>query len=202
MNSTQTPRRSARGPRAGGDSRAEILDAARTLFAARGFQGTTTRQIAELAGVDVALIHHFFGTKTELFAAVIDLPGIAQEVQARIAAPASDRAEGIVRLYLEQFFTRNITTFSAMLRTALGSPDAMPQLRRMLEETMLHTVAPALGGPDATLRAQLIGAQMIGILVLRHLVGVEPIASASVDELVSRLRPPLDALIGNGEERA
>lgn len=202
MNSAKAPRRTARGPRAEGDSRAEILAAARTLFAARGFQGTTTRQVAEFAGVDVALIHHFFGTKKQLFAEVIDLPSKAHEVQARISAPAADRAEGIARLYLEQFFTQNITTFSAMMRTALGSPDAIPQLRRMLEETMLRTVAPAISGPDAMLRAELVGAQMIGILILRHLVAVEPIASASVDELVEHLRAPLDALVGDEAESA
>jgi AcrR family transcriptional regulator len=202
MNSTRTPRRTTRGPRLEGDSRAEILAAARTLFAARGFQGTTTRQVAELAGVDVALIHHFFGTKARLFAEVIDLPSMAQEVQARISAPAADRAEGIARLYLEQFFKSNITTFSAMMRTALGSPDAVPQLRRMLEETMLRTVAPAIGGPHAMLRAELIGAQMIGILILRHLIAVEPIASASIDELVGHLRAPLDALVGEEAKSA
>ncbi len=200
MNSTQSARRTQRGPRAEGDSRAEILNAARTLFAARGFQGATTRQIAELARVDVALIHHFFGTKAALFAAAIDLPARAGEVEARIAAPEGDRAEGIARLYFEQFFTQNITTFSALLRTALGSPEAVPELRRLLEQTMIATASRALAGPHAPLRAELIGAQMIGIFVLRHMVGIEPIASASVNDLVGHLRAPLHALLG--EERA
>lgn len=197
MNSAQPPRRASRGPRPEGDSRADILEAARSLFAAQGFKGTTTRQVAERAGVDVALIHHFFGTKARLFEAVLDLPGRALEVQARFSAPAGERAEGIARLYLEQFFTHNLATFSALMRTALGSPDAIPQLRRLLEESMLRTVAPVISGPDAMLRAELVGAQMIGILILRHLIAVEPIASASADELVVKLRAPIDALIGD-----
>lgn len=200
MNSSPSLRRTQRGPRADGDSRAEILEAARTLFAARGFQGATTRSIAERAGVDVALIHYFFGTKAGLFAAAIDLPAIAAQIEARIVEPSGDRAEALARLYLEQLFTQNITTFSALLRTALGSPEAMPELRRLVEQTMITIASRVLGGPDAALRAELIGAQMIGILVLRHLAGVEPIASASVDAIVAQLRGPLQALIG--EERA
>lgn len=200
MNSAP-PRRAQRGRRVEGDSRAEILEAARVLFAAGGFQGTTTRRIAERAGVDVALIHHFFGSKAALFAAAIDLPGVAAAVEARITAPAGDRAEGLARLYLEQLFAQNITSFSALLRTALGSPEAIPGLRKMLGETVMLTASRALGGPDAALRAELMAAQMVGILILRHLVGVEPIASASVDDLVRHLRAPLQALIGE-EERA
>ncbi len=187
--------RGPRGPRAEGDSRAEILAAARTLFAAKGFRATTTREIAARAGVDPALIHHFFGTKADLFEATVQLPRIAGEVGARLEAPSGDAAEGLARLYVEELFTRDVETFAAMLRTAVSSPEDMPWLRQMMEDTMLAVATRLLRGEHVALRAELIGAQMIGILVLRHLVGVEPIASTSTDDLVAAMAPALRALI-------
>lgn len=65
-----TPARGRRRKGAGPDLRAAILDAAEQLFAAHGFYGVTTRQVAAEAGVDSALIHYYFGTKRDLFDAV------------------------------------------------------------------------------------------------------------------------------------
>jgi AcrR family transcriptional regulator len=199
MNSRQ--RSASRGPRAEGDSRADILEAARDLFAARGFRATTTRQVAERAGVDVALIHHFFGTKAALFAAAIDLPRIASQIEARIASPGRDPAEALARLYLERLFITERRTLSAMLRTAVGSGDEVPELRMLLQQTIVGVASNALGGKDAALRAELVAAQMIGLLLLRHIVGVEPIASIPTEDLVQRLIPLLRALIATDEER-
>lgn len=65
-----TPARGRRRKGARPDLRAAILDAAEQLFAAHGFYGVTTRQVAAEAGVDSALIHYYFGTKRDLFDAV------------------------------------------------------------------------------------------------------------------------------------
>lgn len=192
---TRKTGRTARGPRAEGDSRADILEAARGLFAARGFRATTTRQVAERAGVDVALIHHFFGTKAGLFEAVIDLPRIGGEVEASFTSADADPAEAIARLYLERLFTHDLATFSAVLRTVVSGGEEMPWLRGLMKERLLSVAERALSGPDAALRAEIIGAQMIGLLVLRHIVQIEPIASASTDEIVRRIAPALRALV-------
>ena len=188
--------KSARGPRAEGDSRTDILEAARELFAANGFKATTTRQVAERAGVDAALIHHFFGSKLDLFKAAINIEHMAAALASELAAPSGgDAAEGLVRLYLERLFPTQQRTLAAVLRTALGSPDEIPQLREMLHGTIVAVASQAIGGEDATLRAELIGSQMIGLLLMRHIVGVEPVASASVDDLVRLLVPPLRTLL-------
>ncbi len=191
--------RPGRRPAAAGDSRGDILVAARALFADRGFRGTTTRQIALRAGVDVALIHHFFGTKAELFAEAIRFQRVTAAVTSAIASTTSGVGERIARLYLEDLFVREIETFSAMLRTAVGDPNDVPALRDTVQTT-LQRVGAQLSGPGrSTLGLELVAAQMIGVLVMRHLVRLEPIASASTDELVRHLAPAIQALLRGGE---
>lgn len=205
MNSDEVTRpapRSGRRPNTAGDSRAEILAAARSLFAARGFRGATTREIAQRAGVDVALLHHFFGSKAELFEAAVAFPRIGAEIAATLTAPDGemDAAERVARLYLDRLFVDEIETFSAMLRTVVGNPNDVPALRETIH-AMLQRVATQLGGRgQSTLGFELIGAQMIGLMVMRHLVQLEPMASASTDELVRYLAPAFRALLQAGVE--
>jgi len=194
--------RAGRRPAASGDSRAAILAAARALFAERGYRGATTRQIAQRAAVDVALIHHFFGTKAELFEAAVAFPRIGAEIAATLMAPDGemDAAERVARLYLDRLFVEEIETFSAMLRTVVGNPNDVPALRNTVH-AMLQGVASRLGdGVRSPLALELIGAQMIGVLVMRHLVRLEPIASTSTDELVRYLAPAFRALLQAGRE--
>lgn len=195
-----SPRERPRGRRAEGDSRGDILRAARSLFASRGYRGTTTRLVAEHAGVDVALIHHFFGTKAKLFAESLELPQIASRLSAQLAAPSGDQAEGVARLYLETLFREHGETFAGLLRTVLGSPEDVPELRRIVGEQIVGVASRSLGGPDASLRAELVAAQMIGILVLRHLVGIEPMASTSTEGLMRYLVPALRTYFEPGRE--
>jgi AcrR family transcriptional regulator len=186
-----------RGRRAGtsGDSRPAILRAARALFAKHGFRGTTLRAIANRAKVDMALVSYFFGSKEELFRAVIDLPVIAGQLEAVLQDGRPGLGERVVRFYLERVFKEQSDTISAMLRTALGDPEDVPTLRTLIRDTLLQGAARALGGNTAKLRAELVGAQMTGLFISRHLVRVEPLASASVDEVAALLGPTLDPLL-------
>ena len=193
MNESLSRQERPRGRRPEGDTRGDILRAARALFASRGYRGTTTRSVAEEAGVDVALIHHFFQSKAGLFAQALELPQVAARVSARLTDPEGDVADGIARLYLDELYEEHGDSFAALLRAVLGSPLDVPELRRMAGEQMVAVVARALGGPEAELRAELVAAQLIGILVLRRLLGIEPIASASTDELRRHLVPALRA---------
>jgi AcrR family transcriptional regulator len=187
----------ARGRRVGasGDSRPAILKAARTLFAKHGFRGTTLRAVANRAGVDMALVSYFFGSKEELFASVIDLPVIAGQLEEVLHDRRPGLGERVVRFYLEKVFKEQSEAISAMLRTALGDPDDVPTLRTLIRDTLLQGAARALGGTTAKLRAELVGAQMTGLFISRHLVRVEPLASASVDEVAALLGPTLDPLL-------
>ena len=205
MNSDESTRpaaRTGRRPAAAGDSRAAILAAARALFAAHGFRGATTRQIAQRAGVDVALLHHFFGSKADLFEAAVGFPRVGAEIAATLTAPDNgmDAAERVARLYLDRLFVDDIETFSAMLRTVVGNPNDVPAMRGTIHG-MLQRVGAQFGdGTRSPLGFELIGAQMIGVLIMRHLVQLEPMASASTDELVRYLAPAFRALLQAGHE--
>lgn len=188
----------ARGRRAGtsGGTREAILKAARALFAKKGFRGTTLRAIAARARVDMALVSYFFGSKEKLFESAIDLPGIARGLEELLQDPAPNVGERIVRFHLEHVFGDHQQGISAMLRAALGDPDQMPTLRALIREALLEGTARAIQRPDARLRAELFGAQMTGLFVIRYLVRVEPLASASVDEIAARLGPTVEFILG------
>jgi len=89
------PGRPRRSGRRGGDSgtREAILAAARARFGELGYDHATIRKIAAAAGVDAALVHHFYGTKEELFAAAMRLPVNPGQVLAAALAPGA-REEG------------------------------------------------------------------------------------------------------------
>jgi AcrR family transcriptional regulator len=182
---------------AAGRSRAAVLKAARRLFAKYGFNKTTTRAIARQAGVDAALVHYFFDSKAKLFAAAVDLP--VQPL--RLAAMVSQTGEGplgerIARYFLEEAFALRNESIAALIRAAVGNPDVVPMLRAAIEQRLVSVVSTVLPGPDARLRAELMGAQMMGLFISRHIVRIEPLASASTEEIAQVIGPALEAILG------
>jgi AcrR family transcriptional regulator len=180
----------------GGASREAILRAARVLFARLGFRGTTVRAVAQRAGVDVALVHYFFGSKPELFAASIELPIDSERVTSLLSTRQGAPGEAMARYYLERLFVDRAEAITAMLRAGLGDPGCVPALRTLIERTLVSAAAGSLRGRDARLRAELVGATMVGLFISRCIVGVQPLASASVDDVVALLAPALAALLG------
>jgi AcrR family transcriptional regulator len=193
-----TPRKKRPGRRIGsaGKSQAEILKAAKELFGLRGFRGTTTREIAKLAGVDMALVHYFFGTKAALFSRVIEVPIPATQIAELIGQKDDDNAgERLARFYLERMFIENGTAITGMLRAALGDPDCRPTLRKLLEDGVVKDVARVLKGPDAKLKAELVGAMVVGLFTCRHMMEMEPLATAPVADVVTLLAPAIQAVL-------
>jgi AcrR family transcriptional regulator len=154
--------------------------------------------------VDVALVAYFFGSKEELFAAVVDLPVIASRLEQLVNDRTTGRGERIVRFYLEEVFPSKGESISALLRAALGSPEDVPRLRTLLRETVLRGMSSALREPTAELRAELIGAQMTGLFISRYLVRVEPLASADTERVALLLGPVIEMLLRepDGGQRA
>jgi AcrR family transcriptional regulator len=183
-----------RGRRPGGaDTRSAILDAARTLFAARGFQRTSIRAIGRSAGVDPALVLHYFGSKEHVFAAAVELPFDPDAVLPGLLA--GDRrtlgarfAEFVVAT-LENDEAR--ARVLAIIRAAASEPAAAAILRGLVEERIRDRIAHALGTDDAELRASLVGAQVVGLVMARYVIGVEPLASLPPQRLVELLAPTL-----------
>ena len=153
------------------------------------------RAIAAQAKVDPALVHYFFHSKEQLFAAAIDLPVPVAELRAVLELEGAI-GERLLRFFLEQVFGSRHETISAILRSALAEPGSVPALRARLETNIVDVLSTLLPGPDARLRAELLGAQVVGLFIMRHVVRLEPLASASVETLTELLAGPIDLLLG------
>jgi AcrR family transcriptional regulator len=172
-------------------SRDDILAAARILFGARGYDKASIRAIAGEAGVDPALVHHFFGTKEELFAAAMEfpidpttfLPGV-------LAGPRAEIGERLARTFLRIWADPGLRPqFLGIMRSATTHEQGAALLRRFVSERLLFLAARELGVPELNLTAA--AAQMVGVVMLRYVIELEPLASAGEDELVALLGPTL-----------
>jgi AcrR family transcriptional regulator len=186
------PRRSGR--RAGeSGTREAIALAARRGFAELGYDRTSIRSIAAEAGVDPALVGHFFGSKQRLFVAAMELPFTAADILPRILegerAGAGERLARFAVAQLDDPHARRVLT--GMVRAAASEPEAAQMVRELLTERILLPVARGLGADDAELRASLAGSQMIGLVMARHIIGIEPLAARPGDRLVRALAPTL-----------
>jgi AcrR family transcriptional regulator len=182
------------GRRAGASgSRQAILDAARAAFAERGYDAATVRDIARRADVDPALVHHFHGTKEQLFAAAMQLPvDPAVAIPALLAPGVDGLGERLVRFFLglcEAGGGRS--PFLALLRGAASHERSAAMLREFITRAVLGRIAASLHAPDAKLRATLAGSQLVGLAMVRYVVRVEPLASADHDTIVAALAPTI-----------
>jgi AcrR family transcriptional regulator len=176
-----------------------ILEAARVQFAECGYHGATIRAIAATAGVDPALVHHFYGTKERLFAAAMELPVTPSEaITAALAKrePGSSLGTHMVRSALALWESPGMRgSLQAMLRSALTSEQAAATLRDFMAEAILGPLASVAEGtsPDRTsYRAALIATQMLGLAVGRYVLGFGPVADAGPDELAVAIGPVID----------
>jgi AcrR family transcriptional regulator len=192
--------RSRTGRRSGDSgSKVAILEAARARFAEHGYDGATIRAIAATAGVDPALVHHFYGSKERLFAAAMELPVIPSEaITAALAGrePGSPLGTHMVRSALALWESPGMRgALQAMLRSALTSEQAAATLRDFMADAILRPLASVAHGttPDRTsFRASLIATQMLGLAVGRYVLGFGPVADAGPDELAVAIGPVID----------
>lgn len=186
----------ARTGRRPGDSgaREAILAAARERFAEVGFEGATIRGLARDAGVDPALVHHYFGTKDELFVAAMALP---YNPAALVGSVLDEGVEGfgdrLVRSLLVAWDEHaGLQPMLGLVRSAAGNEQVAEMVRGFLTGTLVPVLADRGRGPDAVLRANLIVAQVVGLVMVRYVVRLEPMASAGHDEIAELVGPVLD----------
>jgi AcrR family transcriptional regulator len=187
---------SPRTGRRAGDSgtRDAILDAARARFARLGYEGSTMRAIAAEAGVDPALVHHFYGTKERLFVAAMRFPVVPSEALSAVATAEQDRlGETIVRLVVQIWEDGDArSTLLGLLRSAVNNDGAARMLREFVSSSILGVVRQAAVTPEADFRASLVASQVVGLMLTRFVVELEPIASAGVDELAAAIGPTIE----------
>jgi AcrR family transcriptional regulator len=188
-----TARKRGRPPRTeSADTRDRILGAAREEFSERGYEKTSVRGIAKAAGVDSALVHHYFGTKEQVFEAAVEIA----------AAPALNAPDAIAEGPLDgvgERLTRYIfgvwenpatrMPLLAIVRSAVNNETAAAVFRRLVAAQLLRRIAGQLDAPDAELRAELAAAQLVGTAMLRYVIKVEPLASADVEQIIARVAP-------------
>ena len=187
---TAPARRGPGRPADGGDRRTAILSAAREQFAATGYAAASVRGIARQAGVDPALVHHYFGTKEQVFVAAMQLPFQPGEMLPQVLAGDPDGlGERLVRLFLGAWDSPEFRApMLGMLRSAMTGEQGAAMLREFVGTALIGRVAEALGPVDP-LRVQAAAAQMVGVVILRHVIRLEPLASASVDNVVALIAP-------------
>lgn len=203
-----TPRRRGRpaGTRAGAaaGTRERILAAARAEFSARGYDRTSVRSIGKAAEVDAALVHHYFGTKEQVFAAAIEVSfGPALEIPGALAAGSQEGMGELVARFMLGIWDNPATRgpLLAIVRSAVTNERAAAVFRGLVSRKVLSRVAGELRVPDAEFRVQLAAGQLVGIIMLRYVVKVEPIASAATEDLVAVVAPTLQRYLTDPDVR-
>ena len=178
-------------PRGKTDTRNVILGVARHLFADAGYDKTSVRDVAAAAGVDPAMIRHYFGSKAELFRATMGWPFEPADIAARITAgDRGEIGERLTRVFFEAWEQpESRAPLLAILRGAATHEESANLVRQFIQGQVYAHLAAALGTRDAELRIDLAMSQLLGIAYLRHILRVEPVASTPVDELVERIAP-------------
>jgi AcrR family transcriptional regulator len=188
---TRTPR-TGRRPGASG-SRAAIIEAARRLFAERGYSATSMRAIGAEAGVDAALIVHFFGTKARLLRESIRWPFVPEEAAEQVyGGGRRNVGENLARLVLDTWeHEGDRNAIMTLLRGATVEPEAADMLREFMQNELFPPLFERLEVPEAQLRANLTASQLVGLGMARYVLRLEPLASMDSEAVVAWIAPTL-----------
>jgi AcrR family transcriptional regulator len=187
------PRPGRRGGDA--DTRGAIIAAARVEFLDQGYNAATIRAIARRAGVDPALIYHFFTDKPTLYAATLQLPVDPRQVQNAVRAAADSPGATLVERFLSQWETgpgRPGQSFVTVMQATASSPD----VARSVREYLFDRVWGSVPGPEgeAGWRRATVSSLLIGMAWQRYIVRAEPVTSASLPEIAAWFGPLIDSI--------
>ncbi len=184
-------RRSGRRP-GNPDTRETILTAARRIFAEKGFDKASIRAIATDAGVDPALVHHYFGTKDKLFLATMNAPiDPSVLIPQALDGPLEEAGERLIRMMLNVWDSPAGAAAVGLLRSALSNDWTARLMREFVITQVLRRAVTALvpDPAEVELRTALVASQISGLAVTRYVLKVEPVASAPVEVLVAAIGP-------------
>ncbi|MET1072052.1 MAG: TetR family transcriptional regulator [Umezawaea sp.] len=176
--------------RSGVESKQRVLDAARTLFGQRGYDGTTVRAVATEAGVDSAMVFYFFKNKQGLFSAALEMSAtVPPAIDSIFTGGIDGIGDRIVRTLLENLDKSDRTPLVALTRSASSDDKSQALLREFVDRELTARLAAMLDTPDAALRAGMVNVQILGLTTARYIARIEPIASTPVDDLVTHFGP-------------
>jgi AcrR family transcriptional regulator len=182
--------RTGRRPGSSG-TRDAILDSAREIFGANGYDAASIRRVAQGAGVDPALVHHYFGTKEQLFVAAMELPLNPADIIAPLLVGDRDHiGERLLRAFLSVWDSEPVRApMLAMMRSAVQHEKAAAMMREFVESVIVARVVETLEVDDVQWRASLVSTQVLGLAIGRYIIKVEPLASADPEDVVAAIAP-------------
>jgi AcrR family transcriptional regulator len=190
---TNTERKRPGRPPGTSDTRERILSCARDLFARNGIDNTSIRAIAADAGVDPALVHHYYGTKTQLFAAAIHIPiDPTQVIRPIRETPVEEIGYKLPSILLPLWDSELGKGFIATLRSLLPGSD-ISLIRSFLQEVIAVEVGSRVDNPPGTgmIRVQFVASQLVGVLMARYILELDPFKSLPVEQIAETIAPNL-----------
>ncbi|MGH2827343.1 MAG: TetR family transcriptional regulator [Actinomycetota bacterium] len=184
-------RRSGRRPGNSG-ARADILAAARRGFAERGYARATIRGVAQEAGVDPALVHHYFGTKRQLFVEAMALPANPADLIEGLVSEgdSGDLGERMIRTMLAVWDDEERRApVIALYRSAMSDDQAATMIREFASIEILGRIVKVANSDRQDLRMNLLATQVFGLISLRYIIKLEPLASADPEVVVATVGP-------------
>ena len=176
-----------------GTTKAAILRAASKEFSHAGYEAASLRSVARRAGVDPALVHHYFKDKDDLFVQTMHIPVNPGEIIAQAAtAPLEQMGEALVRALLTTWRKPAFrTAATAMIRGLISSSSATKILRPFLQKEIFSRLGSRLPEDSAEPRVALVASQIIGLIVARYIIDLEPLASMDDEQVIELVAPTI-----------
>lgn len=190
---TNTGRRQPGRPAGISDTRDRILTSARELFARNGIANTSIRAVAAAAGVDSALVHHYFGTKEKLFAAAVHIPIDPMDVIIPLReVPVGELGHRLPSMLLPLWDSELGAGFIATLRSILAGAE-VNLFRTFIQDLIAVEVGPRVDNPPGTgvIRIQFVASQLVGVMMARYILQLEPFASLPPERIAATIAPNL-----------
>lgn len=196
-----TSRRKPPGRPAGNsDSRDRILASARELFVSNGIRNTSVRAVAAAAGVDSALVHHYFGTKEQLFAAAVHIPIDPMDVIGPLReVPVEELGYKLPSMLLPLWDSDVGAGFIAALRSIVAGSE-VNLFRTFIQDVIGVEVGGRVDSPPGSgiIRIQFVASQLVGVVMARYILQLEPFASLPAEQIAQTIAPNLQRyLTGN-----
>lgn len=175
-------------------NREAILDAARGYFVRNGYERATIRSIAGEAGVDPALVHHYFGSKDRLLVAALQLPVNPREVVPELLdGPVDEIGERLMRRVLSVWGddSQSGGHMIGLIRAAITQESAAQMMREFFTREVIGRLAEKLEVPQPRLRVGLVASQLMGLAMARYIIRMEPIAGADPETLIACFAPTI-----------
>jgi AcrR family transcriptional regulator len=190
---SEAERRRPGRPAGASDTRERILTSARELFAQNGIDKTSIRAVAAAAGVDPALVHHYYGTKEQLFAAAIHVPIDPMEILRPLRdTPVEKLGYTLLCVLLPLWDSELGKGFIATIRSLLAGSE-VSLLRSFLQEVIAVEVGTRVDNPPGTglIRVQFVASQLVGVVVARYIIELDPFKSLPVEQIAETIGPNL-----------